>query len=84
MLTTVIGGLAATLTSLSYIPQIWKAWKTQETADISYGMLAVLGSGLALWVAYGFSKGDWVIIISNIVAITLIGVLATIKARAKG
>jgi len=84
MLTTVIGGLAATLTSLSYIPQIWKAWKTQETADISYGMLAVLGSGLALWVVYGLKQGDGVIVISNIVAVSLLGVLATIKAFAKG
>ncbi len=84
MLTTLIGGLAATLTSLSYIPQIWKAWTTQETSDISYGMLAVLGSGLALWVVYGLKQGDWVIVISNIVAVSLLGVLATIKAFAKG
>jgi MtN3 and saliva related transmembrane protein len=84
MLTTLIGGLAATLTSLSYIPQIWKAWKTQETSDISYGMLAVLGSGLALWVVYGLKQGDWVIVISNIVAVSLLGVLATIKAFARG
>ena len=84
MLTTLIGGLAATLTSLSYIPQIWKAWKTQETSDISYGMLAVLGSWLALWVVYGLKQGDWVIVISNIVAVSLLGVLATIKAFAKG
>lgn len=84
MLTTLIGGLAATLTSLSYIPQIWKAWKTQETADTSYGMLAVMGSGLALWVVYGLKQNDGVIVNSNIVAVSLLGVLATIKAFAKG
>jgi len=83
MLTTAIGGLAAVLTSLSYLPQIRKAWQTQETADISYGMLAVLAAGLSLWVVYGIRQGDWVIIVSNMVAVTLIGVLAGIKARAE-
>ena len=83
MLATFIGGAAALLTSLSYIPQIWKAWRTQETGDISYGMLAILGSGLCLWVGYGLLQADWVVVASNIVAVVLISTLALIKFTTK-
>jgi MtN3 and saliva related transmembrane protein len=83
MITTAIGGIAALLTSLSYIPQIWKAWQTQETDDISYGMLSILATGLSLWVIYGFRQSDWVIVSSNIIAVTLLAVLAAIKLRAE-
>ncbi len=37
-----IGGLAALLTSLSYIPQVQKAWPRGSTKDLSVKMLAVL------------------------------------------
>jgi MtN3 and saliva related transmembrane protein len=57
-----IGGIAALLTSLSYIPQVRKAWPRESTSDLSLGMLATLTAGLALWVLYGASHGDWVII----------------------
>jgi MtN3 and saliva related transmembrane protein len=83
MLTTLIGGAAALLTSLSYIPQIWKAWQTQETDDISYGMLGVLGAGLCLWIWYGALQGDWVIVLSNAVAVSLVATLASIKLWAE-
>ena len=66
-----IGGLAAALTSLSYLPQVKKAWPRRSTKDLSLVMLIVLTSGLWLWTVYGFLKDDWVIIAANIVGGTL-------------
>jgi len=48
-----IGACAAVLTSLSYIPQVQKAWPRGATHDLSLKMLAVLTAGLLLWVANG-------------------------------
>jgi MtN3 and saliva related transmembrane protein len=45
-----IGVAAAVLTSLSYIPQVRKAWPRGSTADLSLTMLVVLTTGLLLWV----------------------------------
>lgn len=48
-------------------------------------MLAVLFTGLALWVWYGFTKTDWIIIIANTFAliINLISGILTIYFKHK-
>jgi MtN3 and saliva related transmembrane protein len=76
-----IGGLAAALTSLSYLPQVKKAWPRQSTDDLSLVMLIVLTSGLWLWTVYGILKSDWVIITANIVGGTLSSTILICKLR---
>jgi MtN3 and saliva related transmembrane protein len=72
-----IGSCAAVLTSLSYLPQIKKAWPRGSTSDLSLKMLVVLTAGLLLWIAYGLLRGDWVIVAANSVGAALsAGVLA--------
>jgi MtN3 and saliva related transmembrane protein len=56
-----MGACAAVLSSLSYIPQVRKAWPRRSSSDLSLKMLAVLTAGLMLWVGYGLLKGEWVI-----------------------
>jgi MtN3 and saliva related transmembrane protein len=60
-----IGVFAAFLTSLSYIPQVRKAWPAGSTKDLSLTMLVVLTGGLVLWLCYGVLKGDWIIALAN-------------------
>jgi uncharacterized protein with PQ loop repeat len=48
-----IGVCAAFLTSLSYLPQVQKAWPRGSTSDLSLNMLLALTIGLLLWIAYG-------------------------------
>jgi MtN3 and saliva related transmembrane protein len=76
-----IGGLAALLTSLSYIPQVRKAWPRGSTKDLSVKMLAVLTMGLGVWIGYGILKEDWVIIVANGVGATLSGIVLFCKFR---
>jgi MtN3 and saliva related transmembrane protein len=52
-LTPYLGALAAFLASLSYLPQVKKAWPRGSTGDLSLGMLLSLTLGLALWVSFG-------------------------------
>jgi MtN3 and saliva related transmembrane protein len=68
---TLIGLMAAALTTAANAPQVWKTWRTQEAADISLRMTSMLTAGLALWVAYGFMQGDIVIILANAIAAAL-------------
>ena len=76
-----IGIGAAVLTSLSYIPQVQKAWPRGSTSDLSLKMLVVLTSGLVLWIGYGLLKGDWVIVAANSVGAALSGTVLAFKIR---
>jgi MtN3 and saliva related transmembrane protein len=80
-LTTIVGLLAAVLTTLANVPQVLKAWRTRETQDLSLVMVLTLASGLALWVVYGVMKGDAVLIGANGVALAIALVLAALKLR---
>ena len=81
MLITIIGLLAAALTSLSYIPQVRKALPAGSTDDLSSKTLAVLAAGLALWIGYGVLKGDVVIAAANAVGLALVATLIGFKIR---
>lgn len=76
-----VGACAAMLTSLSYLPQVRKAWPRGSTADLSLKMLAALTTGLLLWVAYGLLQGDWVIVAANGVGGVLSASVLAFKIR---
>jgi MtN3 and saliva related transmembrane protein len=76
-----IGICAALLTSLSYVPQVRKAWPRGATKDLSLHMLIVLTTGLLLWLGYGLLKGDWVIVAANGVGGALSASILIFKIR---
>ena len=62
---TVIGTIAGILTSISMLPQLLKVLKEKDVENLSWGMIAVLLTGVSLWVVYGIMKEELPIIISN-------------------
>jgi MtN3 and saliva related transmembrane protein len=75
-------GLAASAcTSLSYLPQVRKAWPRGSTDNLSWKTLAVLTVGLCLWIAYGFIRGDWLIIGANCIGAGLSACVLAFKIR---
>jgi MtN3 and saliva related transmembrane protein len=76
-----IGVCAAVLTSLSYIPQVQKAWPRGSTKDLSLHMLVALTTGLLLWIGDGLLKGDWVIAGANSVGAMLSASVLAFKIR---
>ena len=77
---SVLGFVAAALTSLSYIPQVQKALPKDSTGDLSLKMLVALFAGLALWI-YTVLVEDAVIVIANGVGGALVGVVLGCKVR---
>ncbi|MDP3622001.1 MAG: SemiSWEET transporter [Polynucleobacter sp.] len=69
-LTDIIGTAAAVLTTLAFLPQAWRSWRTRDLAGISLGMYGLFTLGVFLWLLYGLLLGQWPIIVAN--AITLI------------
>lgn len=80
-LASIVGLLAAALTSLSYVPQLRKALPRDSTEDISLKMLIVLSSGLSLWIVYGVIQKDWVVALANVVGLSLVGAVLVCKLR---
>jgi MtN3 and saliva related transmembrane protein len=76
-----IGACAAVFTSLSYVPQVRKAWPRGSTKDLSLHMLVVLTTGLLLWVGYGQLKSDWIIVAANSVGAALSASVLAFKIR---
>ena len=75
-LETILGLAAAVCTTASHLPQLYKSWRTGETKDLSLKMIVVLWAGLALWLVYGFQRGDAALIFANGASLLLLsGVL---------
>ena len=74
-----MGSIAATLTTTSFIPQVWQVMRTRHTKDISLGMYAIFTSGVAMWLVYGISIGSWPIIIANGITVCLAGAVLLMK-----
>lgn len=74
-----IGTVAATLTTLSFLPQAWLTLRTRDVSGISLSMYSVFTLGVALWLVYGVMLGEWPIIIAN--ALTLMLATAILGMR---
>jgi MtN3 and saliva related transmembrane protein len=80
-MTEFIGYSAAVLTTLSFIPQVWRTWTTRDVAGISLGMYAVFATGVFLWLVYGLMEGAWPIVVANAVTLALALAILAMKIR---
>jgi MtN3 and saliva related transmembrane protein len=78
---TLIGLAAGFCTTLAFVPQVVKTWKTRSTRDISLGMFLVLVLGIILWLTYGAMLGDLPLIAANGVTLVLAGLILAFKLR---
>jgi MtN3 and saliva related transmembrane protein len=69
--TELLGLIAGTLTTLAFLPQVIKTWKSQSAKDISLGMFLLFSAGVALWLVYGIQLGAVPIIAANAVTLLL-------------
>jgi MtN3 and saliva related transmembrane protein len=78
-LVQLVGFSAGALTTLAYVPQVIRTWRTRSATDLSLGMLVALSVGIFLWLVYGLAIGAWPIIVSNLVSLVLALVLVGFK-----
>ncbi len=76
-----LGTLAATLTTLSFLPQALHTLRTRDVSGISLAMYSAFTLGVALWLAYGVMLGEWPIIIANAFTLALASIILFIKWR---
>ena len=77
--TDLLGYGAATLTTLSFLPQAALTLRTRNVAGISLGMYSAFTLGVALWLVYGVLLRQWPIVVANALTLALASVILGLK-----
>jgi MtN3 and saliva related transmembrane protein len=78
-LSELIGYPAAILTTVAFVPQAWKSWRTRDLSGISLPMYALFTLGVAFWLAYGLIIGSPPVVIGNGITLVLATVVLWLK-----
>lgn len=76
-----VGYVAATCTTLSFLPQLVRVLKLRSARDISLGMFLVFSFGTALWLTYGLFIHSWPVMAANAVTLVLSISILVLKLR---
>jgi MtN3 and saliva related transmembrane protein len=77
----IIGLIAGTLTTVSFLPQVIHTVKTRSSRDLSLGMVCFFIVGIVMWLIYGIMARAWPIILTNAVTIVLASILLVFIIR---
>lgn len=78
-----VGFAAGTFTTLAFVPQVARVYRTRSTRDISLPTFAALVLGTALWLAYGILLDEIPLIAANGVSLALVSAVLWGKLRFK-
>ena len=78
-----LGLLAGALTTVAFVPQVIKIWKTKHARDVSLGMFAIFSIGVLLWLFYGIDIGAMPVIVANAVTLGLSLTILVFKIKFK-
>ena len=81
MNTDLIGMVAGTLSTVAFVPQVWRVWKTRSARDLSLPIYLILTAGVALWFVYGLLLGAPPIIACNGLTLLLAGTVLAMKLK---
>jgi MtN3 and saliva related transmembrane protein len=81
MTTIIIGIIAGSFTTLSFLPQLIKVIKTKQTKDLSLITFSLFAFGVFLWLIYGLLLRELPIILANAVTLIFVALIAVMKIK---
>ncbi|MBS1979292.1 MAG: hypothetical protein JST46_18120 [Bacteroidetes bacterium] len=66
-----MGHFGALLTSVTFIPQVYKVWKTKSVKDLSLAMMLIVVLSTIVWLTYAFALMLWPVILANSIVFIL-------------
>lgn len=78
---TLLGFVAGTLTTIAFLPQLFKTWKSQSAKDISSEWLVIFTAGILLWLIYGVCIRSTPVILANSVTLVLTSIILFFKLK---
>ncbi len=79
----IIGLVGAFLSSITFIPQVYLAWKSRSVGDLSLGMILIVITSTVVWLVYGVALMLWPVIIANAIIFLLATLLVGFKLMFK-
>jgi MtN3 and saliva related transmembrane protein len=67
----IIGYLAAFFTTVAFIPQAYKIFKTNQTADLSLSLFFIYSLGVSMWLLYGILLHSIPMTLANSISLSL-------------
>jgi MtN3 and saliva related transmembrane protein len=74
-----LGIVSGCLTTLSWVPQLLRTWRSGHADDISAQYLFTFATGVAGWIVYGVLKHDVAVIFANVLTFILLVGLVWMK-----
>ena len=78
---TLFGVGAIVFSTVSFLPQLIKSYKTKQVKDLSYWMLIIYILGNACWLGYGLLTFDPIILITDSIIFVFVITLLAVKIR---
>ena len=78
---SLIGYVAATMTTISFLPQLIRVVKLRSARDISLGMFLIFTAGTGFWLIYGLLLHSAPVTIANLVTCSLSAAILVLKLR---
>lgn len=78
-----IGLFGAFLSSITFIPQVYLAWKSRSVGDLSLNMILIVVISTIVWLVYGIALMLWPVIIANSIIFVLASLLMVFKITFK-
>lgn len=75
----IAGHTGAFLSSVTFVPQVYKAWQSKSVGDLSLTMILIVVSSTVIWLIYGVSLMLWPVIIANSIIFFLASLLLVFK-----
>lgn len=67
----IVGLFGAFLSSVTFMPQVYKAWQTKSVGDLSLMMMLIVFTSTLVWLVYGVKLTLWPVIICNAIIAVL-------------
>jgi MtN3 and saliva related transmembrane protein len=74
-----IGYIGSFLTSITFIPQVYKSWQSKSVGDLSIWMVLIVITSTIIWLVYGLAIGSGPVISANSIVLLLSLVLLYFK-----
>ena len=79
----IMGHIGAFLSSITFIPQVVKAWQSKSVGDLSMSMMLIVFTSTLVWMVYGVSLNLLPVIICNTIIMLLSALLIYFKIAFK-
>lgn len=78
-----LGYCGAFLSAITFIPQVWQAWKTKSVGDLSIWMILIVITSCVVWLIYAANVKSGPVIAANLIVLALALILFYFKLTFK-